>query len=149
MYRGNHPAKVDEKGRLKIPSAFKALLDAASVTQFFITSLDGESAQIWPLPAWEQVERRLVKTSAFDPSVEEYLNVVNYYGQQVEMDSQGRVLIPQLLRTNARLDAEVEVMGKLTFIDVHNKEIFAKKLPANGVSREIKQKVASMVSDPE
>jgi MraZ protein len=149
MFRGNHPAKVDEKGRLKIPSAFKALLDAASVTQFFITSLDGESAQIWPLPEWEQLERRLVKNSAFDPAVEEYLNVVNYYGQQVEMDSQGRVLIPQLLRTNARLDAEVDVMGKLTCIDVHNKEVFAKKLPPNGVSREIKQKVAGMVSGPE
>ena len=52
MFRGNHPAKVDEKGRLKLPSAFKQLTDAQNVTQFYITSLDGKSAQIWPLPAW-------------------------------------------------------------------------------------------------
>ena len=150
MYRGNHPAKVDEKGRLKVPSAYKALLDAASVTQFFITSPDGKSAQIWPLPEWEKVEQRLMKTSALDPAVEQYLNVVNYYGQQVEMDSQGRVLLPQLLRTKAQLDAEVNVMGKLTFIDVHNQEIFAKeKLSPEGLSAENQQKVARLLSEVE
>jgi MraZ protein len=149
MYRGNHPAKVDEKGRLKIPSAFKAVLDAASVTQFFITSPDGKSAQIWPLPEWEQVEQKLVKSSALDPAVEQYLNLVNYYGQQVEIDSQGRVLLPQLLRTKAQLDAEVNVMGKLTFIEVHNQETFAKeKLPPEGISPENRQKVVSLLNGP-
>jgi len=57
MFRGNHPAKVDEKGRLKVPAAFKQLLDAASVTQFYITSVDGKSAEIWPLPEWESGKR--------------------------------------------------------------------------------------------
>ena len=54
MFRGNHTAKIDEKGRLKLPSAFKQLLDAASVTQFYVTSSDGKSAEIWPLPEWEK-----------------------------------------------------------------------------------------------
>ena len=56
MFRGNHPAKVDEKGRLKMPSAFKQLVDATSVTQFYVTSTDGKSAEIWPLPEWEKRE---------------------------------------------------------------------------------------------
>ena len=46
MFRGNHPAKVDEKGRLKLPAAFKQILDAQNVTQFYITSVDGKSARI-------------------------------------------------------------------------------------------------------
>ncbi|HEX4284039.1 MAG TPA: division/cell wall cluster transcriptional repressor MraZ [Terracidiphilus sp.] len=149
MYRGNHPAKVDEKGRLKVPSAFKALLDAATVTQFFVTSTNGRSAEIWPLPEWEKVEQRLLRVSALDPAVEQYLNLVNYYGQQVEMDSQGRILLPQMLRTKARLDAEVNVMGKLKFIEVHNKEIFEKELPPEGISPENKQKVSGLLNDPE
>jgi MraZ protein len=150
MYRGNHPAKVDEKGRLKVPSAFKALLDAASVTQFFVTSTNGKSAEIWPLPEWEKVEQKLLKVSALDPAVEQYLNLVNYYGQQVEMDSQGRILLPQLLRTKARLDAEVNVMGKLKFIEVHNQEIFAREqLPPEGLSPENKQKVSNLLNDTE
>ena len=63
MFRGNNPAKVDDKGRLKIPSAFKALLDAANVTELYITSTDGRKAEIWPLPEWEKRERQLVANS--------------------------------------------------------------------------------------
>jgi MraZ protein len=112
MFRGNHPAKVDEKGRLKVPAAFKQLLDAASVTQFYITSVDGKSAEIWPLPEWEKREAQLVESSTMDAAVEKYLNLTSYYGQQVEMDSQARLLLPQILRGTAKLDAEVTVFGK-------------------------------------
>lgn len=57
MFRGNHPAKVDEKGRLKLPAAFKQLLDAQNAAQFYITSVDGKSAEIWPLSEWESANR--------------------------------------------------------------------------------------------
>ena len=53
-FRGNHPAKVDPKGRLKLPAGFKELVDEANVTQFYITSTDGKKAEIWPLPEWER-----------------------------------------------------------------------------------------------
>jgi MraZ protein len=145
MFRGTHQAKVDEKGRLKIPSAFKSQLDAANVTQYFITSTNGKSAEIYPLQEWEKIEQKLMKVSALDPAVEQYLNVVNYYGQQVEIDSQGRVLLPQILRNKAKLDAEVSVMGKLTFLDVHNSESFEKQ--HGEVSLEAKQKVALILND--
>ena len=148
MFRGNHQAKVDEKGRLKIPAAFKSLLDAASVTQYFITSTNGKSAEIYPLPEWEKIEQKLTKVSSLDPAVEQYLNVVNFYGHQVEIDSQGRVLLPQILRSKAKLDAEVNVMGKVTFSDVHNAESFEKQqMPPNGeISLEAKQKVAAILN---
>jgi MraZ protein len=146
MFRGNHPAKIDEKGRLKMPAAFKALMDAQSVTQFFVTSTNGKRAEIWPLPEWEKVEERLASASALDDAVEEYLNVVNYYGQQVEMDNQGRLLLPQILRTKASLDAEVTVMGMRTFVAVHNREIFEKELPAEGLSDERRKRVAAILS---
>ena len=60
-FRGNHPAKVDEEGRLKLPAPFKKLLDAPNVTQFYITSTDGKSAEIWPLPEWEKQEALLAR----------------------------------------------------------------------------------------
>ena len=90
MFRGNHPAKVDEKGRLKLPAAFKQLLDAQNVTQFYITSADGKSAEIWPLPEWEKREAQLAEFSTLDDAVHKYLNLTSYYGQQVEMDNQAR-----------------------------------------------------------
>ena len=146
MFRGNHPAKIDEKGRLKMPAAFKQMVDAQNVTQFFVTSTNGKRADIWPLPEWEKVEERLAGASALDDAVEEYLNLVNYYGQQVEMDNQGRLLLPQILRTKASLDAEVTVMGMRTFLAVHNREMFEKELPAEGLTEERRKRVAAILS---
>jgi len=147
MFRGSHEAKIDEKGRLKLPSAFKALMDAANVTQFFVTSTNGKFAEIWPLPEWEKVEARLAKHSALDDAVEEFMNLVNYYGQQVEMDNQGRILLPQILRNKARLDAEVKVMGQIKFLAVHNREAFEKVVPVDGMSPERRGRVSGYLNE--
>ncbi len=146
MFRGNHPAKVDEKGRLKLPAAFKQLLDAQHVTQFYITSTDGQSAQIWPLPEWEKLEGKLAEFSTMDDAVEKYLNLTSYYGQQVEMDNQARVLLPQILRGTAKLDAEVAVMGKIDYLEVHNLAMFEESLPANALTAEDRKAVAAILS---
>jgi MraZ protein len=144
MFRGNHPAKVDEKGRLKLPAAFKQLLDAASVMQFYITSTDGKSAEVWPLPEWEKREQQLAEFSTLDPAVDKYLDLTSYYGQQVEIDNQARVLLPQILRGTATLDAEVTVFGKLTYLEVRNREIYEKELPAKSMTDENRQALAAV-----
>jgi MraZ protein len=146
MFRGNQLAKIDEKGRLKVPAAFKQLMDAANVTQFYITSTNGKSAEIWPLPEWEKVEARLAGASALNVAVKTFMNLVNYYGQQVEMDSQGRLLLPQILRTKARLDAEVTVIGMRTYVEVHNREEFEQNLPPEGLTNEFQQAIDEILS---
>jgi len=146
MFRGNHPAKVDEKGRLKLPAAFKQLLEAQNVTQFYITSADGKSAEIWPLPEWEKRERALAEFSTLDDAVQKYLNLTSYYGQQVEMDNQGRVLMPQILRGKATLDGDVTVFGKMVYLEVHNREIFEKNLAANEMTTDDRKALAAILS---
>jgi MraZ protein len=146
MFRGNHPAKIDEKGRLKMPAAFKQQLDVQNVTQFFVTSRNGKRAEIWPLPEWEKVEARLARASDMDPAVEQYLDLVNYYGQQVEMDNQGRILLPQILRSKAKLDAEVAVLGSGLFVSVYNQADFEKQMPVDGMSEENRKLVAAILT---
>ena len=146
MFRGNHPAKVDEKGRLKVPSAFKQLLDAQHVTQFYVTSADGKSAEIWPLPEWEKREAQLAEAGTMDDAVQKYLNLTSYYGQQVEMDNQARIVLPQILRGSARLDAEVAVMGKIVYLEVHNLAQFEEALPANAMTADDRKAVAAILS---
>ena len=145
MFRGNNPAKVDDKGRLKIPSAFKALLDAANVTELYITSTDGRKAEIWPLPEWEKREKLLADESSMNDSVEKYLNLTSYYGQQVEMDSQSRVVLPQKLRDRGKLDAEVVVLGKLVYLEVQNEKEFELSLGAYEMTAEDRKSVAAIV----
>ena len=128
MFRGNHPTRVDEKGRLKVPAEFKRLIDEKYSLQFYITSVDGQRAQIYPFEEWQRIEEKLASLSNFNPTKKKLLNRTNYYGQVVEMDAQGRVLIPTILRQSAQLRGEVAVLGNLTYLEVRNLEAFRKDL---------------------
>ena len=122
MFRGNHPTRVDEKGRLKVPAEFKRLIDEKYGTQFYITSRDGKVAEVYPFEEWQRLEEKFSRLSNFNPAKKNFLKRTNYYGQQVEMDAQGRLLMPQLLRESADIKGEVAVMGYLTYLEVHNME---------------------------
>ncbi len=128
MFRGNHPTRVDDKGRLKVPAEFKRVIDEKYGQQFYITSLDGKSAQVYPFEEWERIEQKLAGLSTFNPTKKKFLDRVNYYGQTVEMDGQGRLLIPQLLRDSAQIKGEVAVLGNLTYLVVRNLEMFRKEI---------------------
>jgi MraZ protein len=128
MFRGNHPTRVDEKGRLKVPAEFKRVIDEKYAQKFYITSLDGVVAQVYPFEEWERIEQKLAALSTYNPTKKKFLNRTNYYGQVVEMDGQGRLLVPQILRESAQIRGEVAVLGHLTFLEVRNLEAFRKEM---------------------
>lgn len=137
MFRGNHPTRVDEKGRLKLPAEFKRTMDDQyGGGQFYITSRDGEVAEIYPFEEWQRIEEKLAKVSNFNPAKKKFLDRVNYYGQMVEIDGQGRLLIPQILRESAEVKGDVLVFGNLTYLEVRNAEAFRKHLEANPLTQE-------------
>ena len=123
MFRGNHPARVDEKGRLKVPAEFKRQVEDRYGAEFYITSRDGKVAEIYPVEEWRRIEEKLAKLSNFNPSKKRFLNKVNYYGQMVEMDAQGRLLLPQILREAAGLTSDVAIYGNLTYLEVRSMEV--------------------------
>ncbi len=126
MFRGNAPTRVDEKGRLKVPAEFKRVIDERYGEKFYITSVDGKVAQIYPFEEWERIEQKLAGLSNFNPTKKKFLTRTNYYGQVVEMDGQGRVLLPQLLREEAGLKGDVAVLGYLNHLEVQNMEAVKK-----------------------
>ena len=128
MFRGNHPTRVDEKGRLKVPAEFKRLIDEKYGQQFYITSLDGKVAQVYPFEECERIEQKLAGLSNFNPTKKKFLARTNYYGQVVELDNQGRLLVPALLRESAQIQGDVAVVGNLTYLLVQNKEQYEKEI---------------------
>ena len=128
MFRGNHPTRVDEKGRLKVPAEFKRVIDEKYAQKFYITSQDGNIAQVYPFEEWERIEQKLAALSTFNPTKKKFLTRTNYYGQVVEMDGQGRLLIPQTLREAAQIRGEVAVLGNLTYLEVRNLEALQKEI---------------------
>ena len=140
MLRGNATATIDEKGRLKIPSSFRAEIDETWGSDFYVTSLAGESVSIYPLPVWQEIEERLAKLPSFNPSKQKFLDRTNYYGQVASADKSGRVLIPPLLRESAQMTGEVAVLGNLNYLEVWNHERFLGRIkdqPFTGEDHEV------------
>ena len=120
MLRGSYSAKIDAKGRLKIPNAFRALIEEAHGASLYVTSLSGDSVRIYPMPVWLGVEDRLAKMPSTHPARLKFLDRVNYFGQVGEFDSQGRVMVPPRLRDAAGMSGDVDVLGQFDYLDVWN-----------------------------
>ena len=120
MFRGNAPARIDDKGRLKVPNAFRSLLESKYGRELFLTSLTGDYVRLFPMPVWIEIEEKLGKMPSTHPSRLRFLDRVNFFGQAVELDTQGRVLIPARLRETAAASGDVDVLGQYNYLDVWN-----------------------------
>jgi MraZ protein len=134
--RGNAPATVDDKGRLKLPTTFKADLEVFAKGEgregmrHYLTSLDGKGARLYPLPVWEAIEARLAAVPGTNPAKRRFLEVTAYYGCEVEPDAQGRFVIPQILREAASLVGEVAILGQMDHLAIWNRGAFEGRLKA-------------------
>lgn len=128
MLRGNYAAKIDDKGRLKIPNAFRVLVEGQHGSEVFVTSLTGEHVRIFPMPVWLALEEKLARVPSTHPARLKFFDRVNYYGQTSEIDAQGRVVIHSRLRDSAGMSGEVDVFGQYDYLDVWNHERFVAKL---------------------
>ncbi len=136
MLRGNYPATVDGKGRLKIPTAFKAYLDENHGPDMYVTSLDGQSVRVYPFSVWRGIEDKLAALPSMNKAKKKFLDRTNYWGQTARMDAQGRILIPSLLRESAVMRGEVAVIGYLVYLDVWNMEHFREHLERSQLTEE-------------
>jgi len=128
VLRGNSPAKIDDRGRLKIPNGFRSLIEDEHGRDLFVTSLHGDSVRLYPMTVWTAIEKRLSQIPSTHPSRLKFLDRVNFYGQVSEIDTQGRVVIPSRLRESATMVGEVDVFGQFNYLEVWNHERFVAKL---------------------
>ena len=128
MFRGSSQTKIDAKGRLKLPTEFRRLLEENHGADVFVTSVTGDSALIYPLPVWEAQEQKLASVPSSNRAKQRYLARVKYFGQQLKLDAQGRAVVPQILRDKAQILGEVVVSGRLDHLEVWNRERFEQML---------------------
>jgi MraZ protein len=125
---GHAPAKIDEKGRLKVPSNFRKIIEDRYGQDLFITSTDGERALVYPLPVWYEFQSRLAKVPSTSMAKVKLLERVNYFGQVSTIDAQGRVLVPAVLRNVAQIADDVVVIGNQDHLIVWNEERIQRRL---------------------
>ena len=128
MLRGSTSARIDDKGRLKVPNAFRRLVEQKHGRDVFLTSLTGEYVRIYPMPVWLELEEKLAAMPSTHPAKLRFLDRVNYFGADGELDGQGRVIIPARLREAATMNGEVDVLGQVNYLDVWNHDRFVAKM---------------------
>ncbi len=128
MFRGSTVATIDDKGRLKVPTDFRRFLEERYGGEFFFTSVTGEKALLYPLPVWEDIEARLGALPSTDPVRQRFLERANYFGAQLRLDGQGRLLVPTILRDRAAMAGEVVVTAQIDHLEIWNRERFERRL---------------------
>ena len=128
MLRGNYSAKIDDKGRLKLPNAFRSSIEGQHGSGLYVTSLTGDSVRVYPMPVWLALEERLSRVPSTHPARSRFLDRVNYFGAPAELDSQGRVLIPFRLREAASMAGDVDVLGQYNYLEVWNHDRFLARM---------------------
>lgn len=133
---GHSPAKIDEKGRLKVPAEFRKIIEDKYGRECFITSQDGERALVYPLPVWFDFQARLAKVPSTSQAKAKLLERVNYFGHVASIDSQGRVLVPAVLRNVAGIADDVVVLGSQDHLIVWNDEKIQQKLKSEPLTED-------------
>jgi MraZ protein len=141
MLTGSSPTKIDAKGRLKIPSEFRSYIESKYGMTFYITSMNGQTARIYPYPVWEDNAKIIEEKSTMSVAMEKFAFLTSFYGKIVEMDSQGRVLLPPLLRKEASIDGEVTVLGMTYYLEVRRMDATIEEAQQTKIGREERQEL--------
>jgi MraZ protein len=142
-FRGGFPATIDAKGRVKLPARLREQLESGFGREAYVCSFFPHELRIYPLAVWQTVEEQLLGKPAMKPAVLKLIERVNY-GQMLEMDDHGRVLIPALLREMVDVEGEVGVSGRINHLAVTNRSRAASFLKEASLSDEELEELAQL-----
>jgi len=133
-FRGGFPATIDAKGRFKLPARLREQLEAGFGREVYVCSFFPHELRVYPLAVWQGVEERLLNKPAMKPAVLKLIERVNY-GQLLDMDDQGRILVPALLR---------EMVDRINHLAVTNRSRAASFLKEASLSDEELEELAQL-----
>jgi len=146
-FRGSYIAKIDDRGRIKIPAQYLSTLEQGFGKDVYLTSVNGDHVLFYPMLVWEEIERKIAKIPMRDPDLEEYISRISFWGNETEIDPKGRILIPSALRESSKLDNNLLILGKIDYLVIWNKDVFAAKYMGDQFSDEKLQKVSRLLNE--
>jgi MraZ protein len=146
-FRGSFVLRVDDRGRVKIPSQYLSILTEQYGNDLYITSLNGDHVLIYPLKVWEGIEQSIEKIKIRAPEIQEYISRTSYWGNESEVDTRGRVLIPPELRKTSQLDSNLRIFGEIDHMVVWNEELFKQESLSGKFTDEKLQVVSRLIHE--
>jgi MraZ protein len=128
MFRGIHSINLDPKGRLAVPTRYRDRLQLDAAGQLVVT-IDTESAclLLYPLPEWEIIEVKVQSLPSFNPQARRIQRLLIGHATELDMDGNGRILLPALLREHAHIDKKVVLIGQGKKFEIWNEETWSEE----------------------
>jgi len=124
LFRGTYNVSLDAKGRLAIPARFRERLQVADITRLVFTPDPDRCLVLYPEAEWIQIEQKLQLLPSLKPSVRNLKRVLIGNAHDVDIDAQGRVLLPPSLRETAGLQKRIAMVGQVNKIEVWDEEVW-------------------------
>jgi len=136
-FSGKYYYTLDDKGRLMMPAPFREIIYANYSPKLFVanSAFDG-CLNIYPFEEWMKLEDNVRGLPRSDKAVRYFLRRVVASAVEVEFDKQGRVLVPQAHRTDAKLDSEVVLVGQVEMIELWGKAAWAEEMEPSRADRD-------------
>ncbi len=113
MYRGINAINLDDKGRIALPARYRDYFSASADEQVVVTIDTEENCLLmYHLPDWEEIEAKIEALPSFNPAARRVQRLLIGHAAEINIDSNGRVLLPQLLREYAKLEKQVMLVGQ-------------------------------------
>jgi len=122
LFRGFNPINIDDKGRLAMPTRYRAELRECCDQQLVLTVSPDRCLLLYPLPEWEDIERKISKLPSLDKRTKRLRRLLIGHATECEMDGQGRVLIAEPLRLFAGLEKRVVLVGQGKKFEIWNED---------------------------
>lgn len=126
MFRGVNTINLDAKGRMALPARYREVL-AEKYGGRLVATVDfaGQCLLLYPIDEWEVIQQKIESLSSFDEASRRVQRMLIGHAHDLEMDGSGRVLLPQILRSRAKLDKHVALVGQGMKFEIWNEEIWS------------------------
>lgn len=129
MFRGATSISIDSKGRIAIPTRYRAeLLEHHHGALVCTVDIRQPCLLLYPLHEWEKVEQKLLALSNFDPTQRRIQRVMQGFATECEMDSAGRILLSPTLRQHAQLEQQIMLVGQLNKFEIWQDQQWQKQI---------------------
>jgi len=120
-FLGEYEATLDVKGRFLLPGGFKKQLPEDSNVKFVINRGFEKCLCLYPVKSWEPIFLEISKLNDFDPKVREFRRYFLNGAITMELDSAGRLLLPQNLKDHAALEKDIVLVAAVNKIEIWDK----------------------------
>lgn len=124
MFKGQFLYNLDSKGRISIPAKLRKSVAPEANDTFVMTKGLNGCIDVYPADQWQIIEDRLAKLNSFIPKNQSFVRMIMQFATEDQLDSQSRILIPQILLQHAKIEKEVLILGALKKIELWNPKIY-------------------------